>query len=303
MKTLCIIIFNLLCLEALMAGNRADINADQKVNAVDLSVLSNLLAGNLDLSNYDIPNVVVVAPTGGDFTNPVDAANYVNTQGFDKAVIVVSPGFYQIDQPIILGQFTVLLGYGDVSSIRRVINTPITTPQDACTVHMLGTGSAIVNCRVGITLSPDISAENYSGVYVTSNAATLKDVRIQGGGYNGYLTALTIDSVGRAFIFNCIMYSSLGGQSTQRPVCIDSSGYISIRGSYLNAESYAASQASYVLLLRPGSETKVYGSQLEAISSTPDLNYYIYRESGAHPYSFFHCVMEGRRSGDANGII
>ena len=54
----------------LPAGNRADVNADQAVNAADSAVLANILSGNLDLAGYDLANVVVVAPQGGDFTDP-----------------------------------------------------------------------------------------------------------------------------------------------------------------------------------------------------------------------------------------
>lgn len=101
------------------AGNRADINADRAVNAADLTVLSNILAGNIDLAGYDLPGVVVVAARGGDFTDPAAAADWVAGQSPSPAnrfVILVAPGKYTVDRVIQLPSYTTLQGYGPHST-------------------------------------------------------------------------------------------------------------------------------------------------------------------------------------------
>jgi hypothetical protein len=93
-------------------GNRADINADQSVNSADMTVLANLLTGNLDIAGYDLANVVVVAPQGGDFTNPRDAAIWVAAQSpsaSNRFLIWVAPGEYS-SSSIYLPSYTTLKG-------------------------------------------------------------------------------------------------------------------------------------------------------------------------------------------------
>ncbi len=111
-----LMIFCLLILSVgLTAGNRADINADQAVTSLDAVILSNILAGNMDVANYDLERVVVVAPQGGDFTSPVDAAAWVATQSPSETspyVILVTPGDYTTYAPVELPDHTTLRGYG-----------------------------------------------------------------------------------------------------------------------------------------------------------------------------------------------
>jgi hypothetical protein len=105
----------LLCLAPALAGNRADVNADQAVNAVDTVLLANIVAGNLDVANYNLETVVVVAPLGGDFTNPADAADWVTAQSpgpTHRFVILVTPGEYTVTRAIELPGYTTLQGYG-----------------------------------------------------------------------------------------------------------------------------------------------------------------------------------------------
>jgi len=64
----------------LRASNRADINGDHSVDGVDQAILSNLLSGNLDLADYDLSNIVVVAGQGGDFTTISSAMSWVDRQ-------------------------------------------------------------------------------------------------------------------------------------------------------------------------------------------------------------------------------
>jgi hypothetical protein len=105
-----------LCLASFVwAGNRADVNADGVVNAADLALLGNVVAGNLDIGNYDLANVVVVAPQGGDFTSPLAAVNWVATQSpsaTKRFLVLVTPGEYHYSGQFMLPSYTTLCGYG-----------------------------------------------------------------------------------------------------------------------------------------------------------------------------------------------
>lgn len=108
-------ILALACSLPVAASNRCDINGDQAVNATDQVLLANVLAGNADLGNYNLENVVVVAKRGGDFTDPCAAATWVASQNptVDKPwVILVTPGKYVITTDLDLPSYTTLRGYG-----------------------------------------------------------------------------------------------------------------------------------------------------------------------------------------------
>lgn len=108
------------------AGNRADINADQTVDAADLAELSNILAGNLDLANYALERVIVVAETGGDFDDPADAADWVAAQGptsLTRYVILITPGDYLLNRTLEVPEYTLVKGYGtNVTYLHRHAN-------------------------------------------------------------------------------------------------------------------------------------------------------------------------------------
>ena len=290
------------CVSASWAGNRADVNADGQVNALDLAVLSNLLAGNLALSNYDLAHVVVVSENGGDFTNPADAADWVAAQAFDYSAIVVTPGLYEVDRPIRLGSNSSLIGYANTSLIGRTINAHIGTPSDATVVQILGTNSAVVNCQILLDVNPD-GDDSYSGIYVSSDNAFIRNSKIEVRTVPGNTSAVFVEPNKKVLIedsnLDCANISVLN----QKPSCVDTAGPTIIRRSILKVQTFVVSQPSYAIYLRPGSDVKVYNSQIEAVSVTDGMNYYLFRYAGAHDYAFFHSTMQGYRSGDANGII
>ena len=114
-----IVLFGL-CACPASAGNRADVNADRAVNAADSVCLANILAGNLDASEFNLENVVVVAPQGGDFTDPADAADWVASQSpsqYNRFVILVTPGQYALTRPVTLPSYTTLRGYGPANTL------------------------------------------------------------------------------------------------------------------------------------------------------------------------------------------
>ena len=133
MKKLALILWLCLAIPAL-AGNRADLNGDQAVDALDLALLGNVLTGNLDAASYDLSNVVVVAPQGGDFTDPADAADWVAAQGpnlADRYVILITPGRYYPARTIQLPRCTSLVGYGTVASQIHYTASSSTPPYGA----------------------------------------------------------------------------------------------------------------------------------------------------------------------------
>ncbi len=110
----------MLCAGPAAAGNRADVNADRAVNAADSVCLANILAGNLDASEFNLESIVVVAKQGGDFTDPADAADWVATQfptNVNRFVILVAPGSYTLTRPITLPSYTTLRGYGPTNTV------------------------------------------------------------------------------------------------------------------------------------------------------------------------------------------
>ena len=115
MKSLGLSLALLLCLAPVQGGNRADVNADRVVNATDTVLLANIVAGNLDAANDNLETVVLVAPQGGDFTDPADAADWVAAQSpgpTHRFVILVTPGEYAVTRIIDLPSHTTLQGYG-----------------------------------------------------------------------------------------------------------------------------------------------------------------------------------------------
>jgi hypothetical protein len=133
MRKLALILWLCLALP-LLAGNRADLNGDQAVDALDLALLGNVLSGNLDVASYNLSNVVVVAPQGGDFTDPADAADWVAAQGpnlQDRYVILITPGRYYPARTVQLPRCTSLVGYGPEASQLHYTASESTPPYGA----------------------------------------------------------------------------------------------------------------------------------------------------------------------------
>ena len=89
------------------------------MNATHTVLLANIVAGNLDVGNYNLETVVVVAAQGGDFFSPIDAAEWVAAQGpglTNRFVILITPGVYVIREDIVLPSYTTLQGYGYLAS-------------------------------------------------------------------------------------------------------------------------------------------------------------------------------------------
>jgi len=105
----------LLTLGFVVAGNRADINKDHSVDATDIAILGNLLAGNLNVADYDLPQIVVVAEQGGDFRYLSLAINWVESQNpsaTNRFLIYVAPGVYTFNKynRLSMPSFTTLQG-------------------------------------------------------------------------------------------------------------------------------------------------------------------------------------------------
>lgn len=106
----------------LWGSNRADINRDHSVDATDQAILSNLLAGNLDLADYDLENVVVVAEQGGDYSYIHHAMSWVHQQNPSETkrfLVLVAPGVYEVSGAfrVYMRDYTTLRGMSKEQTI------------------------------------------------------------------------------------------------------------------------------------------------------------------------------------------
>ena len=216
-----------LSLAMVFPGNKADVNSDQAVNIADSVVLANIVAGNIPLSNYDLANVVVVAPQGGDFTDPADAADWVAAQNpaqTKQFVILITPGYYTITRQLVLPRYTTLQGYGKVS----VITAAISSTDESL--------AATVKCWDGMASIRDLC------VYNNGSADNTMAIAIYGQQY--------ID------IRNCTVWVSHSGASGV-PIGVAGSR-ITIRDSDITIPGNSA------IGLRAGGEFTVYDTQVKA---------------------------------------
>lgn len=197
-----------LCVCPAAAGNRADVNADRAVNAADSVCLANILAGNLDASEFNLENVVVVAPQGGDFTNPADAADWVTAQSpsaTHRFVILVAPGEYQLTRAVWLPSYTTLRGHGRQNTVIIRAGGAPNPPYGAIVVLNSTTGSAIEDLRLR---KDSGGSTNSAAVYVFSSTVRIENCDV---------------SLSSTVTYGIAIYS-LG------------TSYIDINGSYIFAE-------------------------------------------------------------------
>ncbi len=215
-------------LATVFPGNKADINGDHAVNVADSVVLANIIAGNIPLANYDLSNVVVVAPQGGDFTDPADAADWVAAQSPAQNkpfVILVTPGYYTITRQLVLPRYTTLQGYGKVS----VISAAITGAYDY--------EAAVVKCWDGM--------------------ATIKDINIYNTGTAENTKAVGIYSQQYINIRNCTVWVSHSGTNGE-PIGISGSR------TTVNDSDITATGASAIGIQSIGGEMEACDTQLNA---------------------------------------
>lgn len=163
-----------------LAGNRADINSDRAVNATDLATLTNILAGNIDVSNYNLANVVVVAPQGGDFTDPCDAADWVRSQPVNpekRYVILITPGRYYLNRTLVMPSNTCLKGYGPMETF-LIRNSSAATYPFGAAISFTGVDSTVDSIRVNNDKADDTPGNNMAGIFIRNSYARIRNCHV-----------------------------------------------------------------------------------------------------------------------------
>lgn len=310
---LCLIVILLAAL--LTAGNRADINADQAVNAADTVLLANIVAGNLDVGSYNLETVVVVAAQGGDFTNPVDAAEWVAAQGpsdTNRFVILVTPGVYIIGEDIFMPSYTTLQGYGRQAS--RIVRG-----------WASGNGPSTVYCWYATDFSiRDLTLRNESGdiyqnivlivyhcsrmelqgvafelagtaginhfLYLTDSEVTGNELRFRHDPGAFVNTGIYANNSNLSLTHATIGMSNLSNPADNTSFGIYGSGEFSLRDSSVSVTNQSEYQSARCILQDGSSTVQVFNSVLQATSVTPGTNWYY---DGGDLAKFFHCLLDG----------
>lgn len=279
----------LFCLGAwAWGGNRADINADQLVNSTDMAVLANLLTGNLDIAGYDLANVVVVAPQGGDFTDPAAAANWVATQSpsaSNRFLIWVAPGEYSSGS-INLPSYTTLKG-----SDRR--NCRLSLPSVVA-----------INC-IGRTEVTIADLQVYSRC--CAQIHTCSSFLIRNVYFESYYNSSSFDSrcisvidSSDVIVEDCVLKSSGGASSTSAAYLVfNSNSTIQVRGCTGNvSHARTNTRAIALYMYDPGDavdpEFRVENCRLEATAATAGYAYYLRKDTPAVGWTrLFNCILLG----------
>ena len=309
----------LLCLAHALAGNRADVNADQAVNAADTVLLANIVAGNLDVANYDLENVVVVAPQGGDFTSPADAADWIQTQSpgpTHRFVILVTPGEYTIDHAIILTGYTTLQGYGPKASrivanmgassyvIRAMDGDQVAVRDLAVYLQASSSGSQtilvdITNCNgcllEGLELATD-NTETYNRWLNASNSTgDCRNLEMTHGNNADFHEGILLS--GSQFNLDHCQVKLTGSESSEIVgLYLTGSMGVILRDCRISVTNSAFGfGATTVKVQAPQSYAGFKDCSLQAVSSSPAgmNNFYFVSDSTAHTVRFYQCQLDG----------
>jgi hypothetical protein len=272
-------------------GNRADVNADQAVNSADLAVVANLLSGNLDLANYDLANVVVVAPQGGDFTNPADAAYWVATQSpssSNRYLIWVAPGDYTSGGSIHVPSYTVLKGAGWNS----IVNLPSVVAISCSDRTEVEIADLRIYSRCGVSLD-------------TCSMVLLRNLNIEASYNSSTFDSRPISAIdsGDVIVEDCVLRSSGGASSTKAAYLVfNSNSDLTLRDcmGYVSHER-TSTAAICLYVYDPGGVTnptfRVENCRLEASAATVSYAYYVRKDTPTVGWTrFFNCILLGMPS-------
>ncbi len=320
MKSCLLALALLLCQAPAQGGNRADVNADQVVNAADTVLLANIVAGNLDVANYELETVVVVAPQGGDFTDPADAADWVQTQSpgpTHRFVILVTPGEYSVNHAIILISYTTLQGYGSRAS--RIIGNLMDAPAlvrimnaDQAAIRDLGatvvdnqmelstTVVEIINSTGCLLEGLELLADNASGhdrwLSATNSSGDCRNLEMIHGTH-GDFTDEGILLAGSQFNFDHLQVKLTGSKSSEIVgLHLTGSMGVILRDCRISVTNSAYGYgATTVKVQSPQSYAGFKDCSLQAVSSSPAgmNNFYFVSDSTTHTVRFFQCQLDG----------
>lgn len=269
-------------------GNRADVNADQAVNSTDLAVVANLLSGNLDIANYDLANVVVVAPQGGDFTDPAAAADWVALQSPSAAnrfLIWVAPGEYSSGGSIHVPSYTVLKGAGWNS----IVNLPSVVAISCSNRTEVEIADLRIYSRCGVSLD-------------TCSMVLLRNLNIEASYNSSTFDSRPISAANTegVIVEECMLHSVGGASSTKAAYLVfNSNSDVTLRGCTGYVEhSRTSTQSICLFVYDPGGVTnpefRVENCRLEAIAATAGYAYYVRKDTPAVGWArFFNCILRG----------
>jgi hypothetical protein len=239
-------------------------------------------------------NVVTVALSGGDFENPVKAAEWVADQSpsaTNRYVILVEPGIYDLDRSLVMPDYTTLRGLSRQQTIlKRGSAKPL--PPHGAVVELDGLSFASIE---SLTLSNNIPLGVGSGVgvavYIENSCYTveIKDCLIETSG--GGTTVDWLKGVISGADHLTIESSKIDVSSNHTGVIglYQTRGDVKVRSSEVNV--YRSGGVAYAIYQNniPGSfpTFAMHGSQVDI----EPFGYYYYR-SGDGSGGFYHCQIE-----------
>jgi hypothetical protein len=294
-----------LCLAVgLPAGNRADVNADQAVNAADAAVLANILSGNLDAAGYNLANVVVVAPQGGDFTSPLDALLWVAGQAPSAAnrfVVLVAPGEYTVPAAMSIPSYTTLRGYDRVNC--RIIRSGSFLLQTTGHTSVAVQDLSLINEQAsGTSGTRGVFFEDCTNVLVSN-----VDLLVTEGGSIGALGFVLSDCTGVRLEGVKAVVTALASCTGTAYGIYDVGADVNVRGcNFFVLHNRASTNAVGLYVENAGGvqpEIRFDDSILKTWTATALFNLYMYKASATYGWTrFFDCELDGTVMGDGQSV-
>ena len=294
-----------LCLAVFLpAGNRADVNADRWVNAADSTVLANLLAGNLDLADYDLANIVVVAPQGGDFTSPLDALNWVAGQSPSAAnrfVVLVAPGEYTVPATLSIPSYTTLRGYDRVNC--RIIRSGTFLLQAIGRTNIVIENLSLVNEQSsGTGGTRGVMLDDCTSVLVAN-----VDMLVTDGGTVGALGIVLADCAGVRLERIKATVTALSSCTGTAYGIYDSGADVNVRDcEFFVLHNRASTNAIGLYIGNPGGpqpQIRLDDCILKTWTVTALFNLYLLKASETFGWTrLFDCELDGGTMGDGQSI-
>ena len=124
----------------------------------------------------EIENVVVVAKTGGDFTDPISAMNSINDASQNKPyLIVIAPGTYSINQTLQVKPNVSIAGSSESNTIIRNSD-----PNNGTTLSFQNSGNDAISLS-NITIKNDSGGSECTAIFSASFATFDKVTAIASG--------------------------------------------------------------------------------------------------------------------------
>lgn len=123
-------------------------------------------------------NVVTVAKSGGDFTDPVAAVNSISTASASNPYLIfIGPGVYTLNSGLIMKEYISVMGSGiDVTTIKGSISTKVDDSTSAIV-------SGADNATLSLLSVENLGGDDFSlGIYNSSSSFTISQVSTHGSG-------------------------------------------------------------------------------------------------------------------------